>query len=279
MERIRSAIEKARVARHEGDSPQSANPAKPRVKSRELSGDGRRELWTEIPEFTPVERVLNRHRVLAYGSVKEATPFHVMRTKLLQTMRSNDWSRVAISSPGSGSGKTITALNLAFSLARQQDVYVMVVELDMRRPGVMTTLGIKEPCQFSRALEGEPNPEQHMRRYGPNLILAMNRTSARDPSELLQGVTAAHVIDALQKTYQPDIMLFDMPPVMAGDDTIAFLDQVDCALLLGEAERSTIEELDKCEREISARTNMLGVVLNKCRYLGRHEEYGKEYGY
>ena len=87
------------------------------------------------------------------------------------------------------------------------------------------------------------------------------------------------MVDEIEAQFRPDIMIFDTPPLFAGDDTMAFLDQVDCALLIAEAEKSTIEDIDKCEQELAARTNVLGVVLNKCRYLSRHEEYGKEYGY
>ena len=46
-------------------------------------------------------------------------------------------------------------------------------------------------------------------------------------------------------------------------------------LLIAAAEKTTIKEIDACERELSSQTNVMGVVLNKCRYMG--EDYG--YGY
>jgi Mrp family chromosome partitioning ATPase len=154
----------------------------------------------------------------------------------------------------------------------------MVVELDMRRPSIARVLGLKEPVQFSEALAEKEPPEDHLLRYGTNLIFAVNQSSKRHSAELLQGSTAAAVLDRLEAAYAPDVMIFDTPPLLVSDDTLAFLDQIDCALLVAEAERTRPAEVDKCEHELAARTNVLGVVLNKCRYLDRSDSYGY-YGY
>ncbi len=294
MERIQAALKKARETRSGLDQPNAKHPVSATDDMRDaraardpdallLSPDmalgDREELWKTIPAINPSEKVLDRHRLIAHMASPASVPYDVMRTKLLHKMRQNKWTRVAITSPSARAGKTMTSLNLAFSLSRQSDVFSMLLELDMRQPALARSIGLKDACQFSRVLRGEEEPEAHMRRYGRNLLLGANQTPARNPAELLQGARAAHVIDNLEANYRPDIIILDTPPMFAGDDTIAFLDQVDCVLLIAEAERSTIEEVDKCEQELAARTNVLGVVLNKCRYLDRHEEYGKEYGY
>lgn len=294
MERIQAALKKARETRsgqqqHE-NKPVPVSPVENRdtredrvsealVLSSDMALADREEAWKSIPAFTPSEKVLDRNRLIAHRASAASVPYDVMRTKLLHKMRKNKWTRVAITSPSARAGKTMTCLNLAFSLSRQSDVFSMLLELDMRRPAMARSIGLKDDCQFSRALSGDASPEKHMRRYGRNLILGANQTPARNPAELLQGARAAHVIDELEAQYRPDIIILDTPPMFAGDDTMAFLDQVDCALLIAEAEKTTIEEVDKCEQELASRTNVLGVILNKCRYLDRHEEYGKEYGY
>ncbi|MCV2881838.1 CpsD/CapB family tyrosine-protein kinase [Actibacterium sp. XHP0104] len=285
MERIQSAIEKARKSRAANSHPRVTSKAEPAQVDTPMSRaaarqpDGRKDIWKDVTLFEPRETVLRSHRILAFEPGPDAVPYDMIRTKLLHQMRANKWSRVAITSPTSGSGKTMTCANVAFSIARQTDMFVMLVELDMRRPALAKALGLKDDCQFSRALLGEDEPEKHLRRYGSNLIFAANQNAERHPAELLQGVTAAEVLDELEKKYRPDIMIFDTAPLLANDDTIAFIDQVDCALLIAEAERSTIHELDKCEQDLSARTNVLGVMLNKCRYLSSHEDYGRDYGY
>jgi len=291
MERIQSAIEKARQARQQGASPEpqekpQVNPrprneavAAPAVSVVDPGPDTKRDaIWKTVRSFQPKPAKLTHNRILAYQACPEAAPYDMMRTKLMQKMRKQGWRRVGITSPGAGSGKTMTCLNLAFSLARQSDLKVMVVELDMRRPSVARVLGLKEPVQFSEALAEKEPPEDHLLRYGTNLIFAANQSSTRHSAELLQGSSAAGVLDRLEAAYAPDIMIFDTPPLMVSDDTLAFLDQIDCALLVAEAERTRPAEVDKCEQELAARTNVLGVVLNKCRYMDRSDSYGY-YGY
>ena len=73
----------------------------------------------------------------------------------------------------------------------------------------------------------------------------------------------------------PDTVIYDLPPMLTCDDVMAFLPNVDCVLLIAGAEISTVDEIDRCENDLAQQTNVLGVVLNKCRYAG--EEYG--YGY
>jgi Mrp family chromosome partitioning ATPase len=72
-------------------------------------------------------------------------------------------------------------------------------------------------------------------------------------------------------------VIFDMPPMLAGDDAIGFLHNVDCALLVAAAGSTTIAQVDACERDIAAHTNVLGVTLNKCRYLDKDQAYGYDY--
>jgi hypothetical protein len=53
---------------------------------------------------------------------------------------------------------------------------------------------------------------------------------------------------------------------------MAFLPHLDAVLLIAGAEKSRLDEVDKCERDLAEHANLLGVVLNMCRYMG--EDYG-----
>jgi Mrp family chromosome partitioning ATPase len=275
MERIQLALEKARARRNDdvrGDPARRALPNSDPVPT--ARNTTRSKVWAALPGFLPDPTLLDNNRVVAATTGLPAIPFDVMRTKLLYQMRSNNWRRLAITSPGIGCGKTMTCVNLAFSLSRQSDVSTMVIELDLRRPTMAKVLGLTDSLLFASVMEGSALPEEHMMRYGANLIFATNHSPARNPAELLQGVDSARIIDAVEERFKPDVMIFDMPPVLVSDDTMAFLDQVDCCLLIGAAETTTIEEIEKCSQEIASRTNLLGVVLNKCRYMEKTVDYG-----
>jgi len=59
--------------------------------------------------------------------------------------------------------------------------------------------------------------------------------------------------------------------MLVSDDALAYLDQVDCALMVAAAEETTVAEIEKCGKDLAMRTQVLGVVLNKCRYMEDEE--------
>jgi Mrp family chromosome partitioning ATPase len=77
---------------------------------------------------------------------------------------------------------------------------------------------------------------------------------------------------AIKRAFLPDVLLYDLPPMLQSDDVMAFLPHLDCVLLVAGAEKSRLDEVDKCEKDIAEQTNVLGVVLNLCRYMG--EDFG-----
>ncbi len=271
MERIRSAIDKAREARGESAPARRARPELPAALT---------ENWQTLAQADVNPRLLHRNRILAIEGGPDSGPFDMLRTKVLQQMRANNWRRLAITSPTSGCGKTTTSTNLAFSFARQPELRVVVVEADMRRPALAKTLGQKGIShQFSRVLAGQAPWAKHMLRIGPNLAFATNAAPVNHSAELLQSATARRALEEVEQALDPSVMIFDTPPLLVSDDTLGFLDQVDCVLLVAEAEATTIDEIDNCEQELAARSNVLGVVLNKCRYMGKGYGYDYDYGY
>lgn len=277
MERIQSAIQKAREAREQQDPTAHVIPSVPEratLSPQEVLPSDTDRAWAELPAQEFSRRTLKRARIVTHEAGEKSGAFDGMRTRILHELRKNSWRRVAITSPGSGCGKSTLSLNLAFGLARQRDIRTMLIDLDMRKPSIEKLLEVKRNTNFASALAGESAPEEHMFCYQQKLAFATNVKPAHNTSELLQGKDAARVIDGLESRYEPDVMLFDTPPLLTCDDTTAFLDQIDCVLLIAGAETSTVEEMKVCEHEILQKSNLLGVVLNKCKYLDRAYTYG-----
>ena len=86
---------------------------------------------------------------------------------------------------------------------------------------------------------------------------------------------SAEILDDIQSAYRPDIMLFDLPPILISDETRAFLKLVDGVLIVASAESTSVSQVDECEREVAEYTNVAGVVLNKCRFMD--DGYGYSY--
>ncbi len=272
MDHIRAAIDKARAQRtaEQGtvvkDSPHPAERLGTPVKPTAL------EAWQSLPTIDVDPKHLLEKRIVTQQATAMSAPFDALRTSLLHELRTNNWRRLAITSPGLGCGKSTICVNLAFSLSRQADLRVMVIELDLRRPSLADILQLRD-VNFSQVLSGKASPADHIRRYGDNLAFGVCQQTVNS-AELLQGLTAAHQIDDIEARYQPDLILFDMPPMLLVDDTMAFIDQVDAALLVGASELTTAKEIGRCQNDLQARTNLIGVILNKCRYLDPAEAYG-----
>jgi capsular exopolysaccharide synthesis family protein len=280
MEKIQSAIAKARAARDilapSGNGPPNRGPADvtEAVATTDPSSQSA-AAWAALAPLTTDSARLRDSRIVAFAGGHEAVSFDMMRTKVLQQMRLNGWRRLAITSPTPACGKSTIALNLAFSLARQSELRTILAELDLRRPSLAGVLGISGRPGFSRVLEGRADFADVALRYGEGLAIACNAGPVRNPSELLQGSAVITALAAIEARYTPDLVLFDMPPMLVSDDTMAFVGQVDAVLLIAAAEATTVKEIDACERELASQTNVMGVVLNKCHYMGA--EYGYSY--
>lgn len=272
MERIQAAIEKARAERQQqvveaapGDPPAAPPPGDSALDAR----------WSAITPYVAKGNWLSRSRIVAAEAGQEAAAFDVLRTKTLQQMKANGWKKLAITSPTPGCGKSTITLNLGFGLARQKEQRIVVAELDLRRPSLVRMVGQEPPGSFSDVLNGQAGLSDVAICQGNNLALAMNRGPVRNPAELLHRSSVAEAFAAIEADYQPDVMIFDMPPMLVSDDAMAVMGQMDCVLLVAAAEKTTAKELDVCEREAASQTSILGVVLNKCRYMG--PDYGYSY--
>jgi protein-tyrosine kinase len=280
MERIQAAISKARDTRKGvKDAASAAASGGPSPEAVAAASEVARvdDAWAALPAFSPNFTHLESSRVVAVAGGPSAAPFDVMRTKLLQAVRDHGWKRIAITSPAAGCGKTTTCLNLAFSLSRMREVRCIVIEADFRRPSMARVLGDTSGNQIAHSLAGRAPASANLLRYGTNLAIGTNRMVEANPAELLYGQEIKATLEEMEATFKPTLILFDLPPMLAVDDALAATGLIDGVLLVAAAEQSTVAEVDRCERELAARTNVLGVILNKCRYMTKDEGYDSNY--
>lgn len=272
MERLQNAIEKARQKRAgEAPAPQAKRADGAAAPGRIVAGN----IWANLTPLIPDDDVLLHNRIVTMSAGQAATSFDILRTKLLLQMRENGWTRLAITSPQPACGKTTIACNLGLGMTRQSDLSAILFDLDLRRPGIARTLGHTPVNSIREMIEGKVSFAEQAVRVGNNLAISMARTPMADPTSMLLDKATARKLDEIEATYSPDLMIFDLPPLLTGDDTRAFLKNVDCALLVLRAEESKLSQIDTSEKEIAKYTNVLGMVLNRCRH--GDESYG--YGY
>lgn len=263
MEKLQAALTRARKTRQDGGPDVPTRPAPGSARSRGVRDTD--ALWQELTPFDVDQGALERRRLVTRIANEKATPFDILRTKVLLQMRQNGWKRLAITSPMPQSGKTTTACNLALGLGRQDDLRSMVLDLDLRDPSVHEFLQIQPEHGIGDVLTGNVDFADQAMRFGTNVAFSMAKRPNLDPTRVLLAEETARVIDTIEATYKPDIMIFDLPSVLVNDDTRAFLKNVDCALIVVRADKTRYNQFDISEREIAEHTNVLGVVLNAYR--------------
>ncbi len=273
MERLEAALEKARVKRREAGIDDRV------VGKHENQAEQPKSVWADLAEIKVASRVARNNRLTAISNSPMSSPYDLLRSRSLHSLIENSWKRLAITSPTVGCGKTTVAANLALSLSRQPDLRIALLDLDLRRPALHKIFAHRTTHSLADVIEGGISTSDHFFRFGDNLMIGFNAKPARNPSELLQSNRTTSFLQKIDRIYSPDIMIFDMPPMLMSDDYVGFMKNVNCGLLIGAADNTTTNQLDICERELSELTNVLGVVLNKCRYSDSSTGYDYSYEY
>ncbi|RVD59177.1 chromosome partitioning protein [Mesorhizobium sp. M2D.F.Ca.ET.185.01.1.1] len=222
----------------------------------ELDGDRARE--ARLVTFAPEEPA--------------QASFDVLRTKVVRCLNVNNWTTVAITSPEPESGKSVVAANLAFSLANLQSCRVVLLDLNLRQPQISSILGLGMARPTESFLQGRSSIKSTFVRYGDNLAVSAGSHGITHSAELLQSQSARTAMIQLHDRLCPTVVIVDLPAVLGSDDVLAFLPNIDCTLLVAGAGTTTMAKIRCCEQEIAGETNLLGIVLNKCRY-GRDGGY------
>lgn len=163
-----------------------------------------------------------------------AAAYRIVRTRLLQKLRTNQWRSLAITSPGAGEGKSLTALNLAMSMARDASSEIYLLDLDMRHPSLCRYVGTSPPRELTKYLGGEGSPADVLFALGPikNLSLAGSVYPSEQASELISSPRMEELLNYIYGISNNPIVLIDLPPILVTDEALLIAPRVDATLLV-----------------------------------------------
>lgn len=265
MDRIKQALERARAERAGqsavSPSPQQRPVAAPRTETQIQ--------YTETRVFSSPPSVLkNKHVIAGLGPGAVADAYGLLRTRVLQRMRQNSWNALAITSPSAGDGKTLTAVNLAVSLAREVNHSVLLVDLDLRRPSVHTYFGYQPASGLADyVLNDKPLSEILFNPSIERLVVLPNRKPIANSSEVLSSPRMVELVSELRSRYPERLVIFDLPPLLLTDDALAFSPYIDALLLVIQEGKTKREDLVRAS-EMLTEVNVLGSVLNRAQDPG-----------
>ena len=275
MEHVREALDKANASLDKTRPMAGVQEVRPPTLTAVEPGIAvpGRPTWT--PRKVDLNsRHLERNRVVSFAMNDPAhVPFNLLRTRVSAVMDKSGWKSIGITSPTPGCGKTLVSLNLAMSLARVEGLRVVLIDLDLKRPSLAHTLGIKSSATMAQALAGRCEFGDCFVQVGEGLVVGLGGGHVRESSEMLRGPRAKELFKFVSLNLAPDVILLDLPPMGVGDEVLTLLPIIDCAMLVAAAGQTSIAEIDTCEQQIEQHGNFVGVVLNKA------EVKAKEYFY
>lgn len=221
--------------------------------------------------------VMRRNRLIAGGlevKAEVAEGYKLLRTHILQRTKPEGRNTLMITGPRQGEGKTLTAINLAISIAQEVNQTVLLVDADLRSPSIHRYFGIRRgEGLIDHLASGVPLSELLIHPEGiPKLVLLPGGRPTAQAAELINSPLMGELVQDLKHYYPNRYVLFDLPPLLTYADALAFAPLMDGIILVVEAGKTSREDIERCQ-EMLKKFNLLGFVMNKLEILGQDHYY------
>lgn len=270
-------------------APAPVAPPQARATAAERKAAPRLHTKLKLP-VQPVDRALLEQNgfIAPDGAVNTiAEEFRLVKRTLLRGMNGapgqapiQRGERILITSANPNEGKTFCAVNLALSLAAEEDHEVLLVDADFAKPSVLSTLGLAGREGFMDALA---NPAISVEDLiiptdVKNLsVLPAGIQTTRD-AEYLASDRTVEVLDRLTENAPHRIIIFDSPPVLAASPAAVLAQQVGQTVVVVRADKTTENALREAVSLLSGCAH-LQLLLNAVKFSTSGRRYGAYYGY
>ncbi len=188
-----------------------------------------------------------------------AEQYRILRTSIL--LHANKPKVIAISSGSSGDGKTLTAINFAGILAMKEEVKVLIVDADLRKCSLGTTLGIDSSLGLAEVLNGEASLEQAIVRAEqlPNFYILPSGDVKQNPAELIDSAQFRQFVEDVRQQFT--YVVFDTTPAASVADFKLVMQVCDGVLMVVRPEHTERQAFQRALELVPAK-KCLGAVIN-----------------
>jgi polysaccharide biosynthesis transport protein len=222
----------------------------------------------------------DKHPLLASSHVPHdfGESFRSLRTSLMSKYNEAGTKIFVVTSAQPLEGKTITAANIAMALA-YGGARVLLIDADMRRPGLHRPLRLTNERGLSQVLNGQARVRDVIQRtVDPNLLAITAGKPPPNPSELLSSERMKTLLTNLAHGAF-DWILIDTPPVLAVTDAVILAPSVTGVIYVIGAEMTRRRLAERAlETILSANPRSVAVVLNKVDFSRNKYYYSRYYG-
>ncbi len=211
--------------------------------------------------------VVRRNRIISgFLDNPLADPYRLLRTRVLRIMGQNKWRTLGITSPHPCAGKTLTAINLSIAIAIESNHSALLVDADLRSPNIHEKLGFKPVSGLEHYLQSDAEELDSLFVLPgvDRLAILTSRKVEKCSSELLTGKKMTNLVKKMKESDPSSIAIFDLSPILLGDDAVAFSSCLDAVLMIVEDGKTRSDELRR-SFELLDGVNTLGTVLNKAK--------------
>lgn len=189
----------------------------------------------------------------------------------------NNSNIIMVTSSRPGEGKTFTAVNLALSIALEQDKTVLLVDADVLRPNVMRTLELQNQQGLMEYLLGEKSDiaEVMCQTNVPNLRIIPAGKSHHLSTELLASEKMYDVVQEFANRYPDRIVIVDTPPLLGINETAILANLAGQAIVVAEEQNTKVSDIQEAVSHLNPEM-AIGFVVNKGQKVNRK---GTGYGY
>jgi Mrp family chromosome partitioning ATPase len=269
MEHIEKALARAREMRAKlpgsGAADSDFISAGNRPRDRGPSIDG---VTPEYSETTVVQGDMRRaaeQRLVADDFRNPvADVYRLLRAQVLQRMKKQNMTTIAVTGARKGDGATTTAANLAISIALDVNQTVLLVDLNLRDPSLQRKFGVKPSVGIENFLRGQCALKDTLINPGlARLVVLPAVATMSDAVELIVSPRMTALVKELRARYADRVIIFDTPPLLESGETLGFLPNVDGVLFVARSGQTTKPELDRAA-ELLHNHHIIGTMLNAC---------------
>ncbi|MBF0559585.1 MAG: P-loop NTPase [Nitrospirae bacterium] len=241
------------------------------VENVSVRGNGKKKAGWLSPDYCQSRTfhldpgLIEANRCLAYlDSVPGAEAYRILRTQILQRTRSTGGNLIMVTSVLPGEGKTLTAINLAFTFAREYQHTVLLLDGDLKKQSIHKYLG----CNGDRGLidyllDGAHVPELITYPGIEKMTLISGGRSYKESAEILGSPRMRELISDMKGRYPERYAIIDAPSILTGADVLTLAPLVDHVIVVVRQGKTSMDDARKAIKFLP-KEKVLGFVLNRC---------------
>lgn len=272
MSRIEKALERAAQLRQESPVQLEQN--------YQLPSD---ETITATTDTFPIQKnAITISNQLLVTSTDPSSPiaeeYRKLKSALVSSARQEGFTNVLmVTSSIAGEGKSVTALNLALSLAQEIDHTVLLIDADLRRPSILQYLGCEARKGLLDILEGHAEMNETLIHTGVGrLVILPAGKVASNPVELFSSNRMANLLQEIKHRYPDRFVIIDTPPILPFAETRTLARLVDGVIFVIKERLTSRESVSEALAALKD-TRIMGAVYNGAELSPKDDRYGHYY--